>query len=177
MKKISIIFILLAHLSFVIQAQEYQYNDFGITKSFEFGPSNSKNSSNQQRDIIEAIYFEKDVQLSWNSSIDDFDIDFFFVNNKNDKKTVEILVNNIQNTEWVYLPTKLKLNELTKGDIAFLYLIQLKNIEPNSCLHHYFDVYGYSNSKYPEGILDYLDYNRLEVQNKMRICLSDKGYL
>lgn len=110
MKKISIIFILLAHLSFVIQAQEYQYNDFGITKSFEFGPSNSKNSSNQQRDIIEAIYFEKDVQLSWNSSIDDFDIDFFFVNNKNDKKTVEILVNNIQNTEWVYLPTKLKLN-------------------------------------------------------------------
>lgn len=179
MKKILVILLLLlllTKLSFAIQAQKFLTIEGDDTLTFEFGKVEPKKSTPQQLQNIETIYYGNNTQLTWDSNIDDFVIDEYFVNNKYDDDKLEVVLNSIQNKEWVYLPTKLKYNELTKGDIAFLYILNLKHIGASSCLKMHFDVLSESK-KYADGLLDYLENNRIDVQNKMRVCLNNNGYL
>ena len=118
------------------------------------------------------IVFSKDIKLKWDIAKSRFVEDSYYKNIKNNRELIEKLFNSIIDTTDLKIKTDTKTNTLKKGDIAFLYLNEIGEIQLYKCLKIQFDILD--KSRIPYGLLDYLETNRAEVAKKAKECHQSK---
>ncbi len=169
MKTLNVILV----LSVLIGCNENKFQRNQTSNSTTFDKTVQKNNTDENPVTIK---FDKDLILNWDTQSNNFIMDENYTNIKNDKEKIKLLWNHILNTENLNIKICSSKESINKGDIAFLYLLNLERIHTFSCLKVQLDVLDY-DCPYPTGLIDYIKNNRKEAREKIGGCLKQNGYV
>ncbi len=121
------------------------------------------------------VHFGPNINLKWDVDqsmlIEDSEYDSI----KKDAQKISILMNNISNDEDLNVKVCLKKENLKKGDVAFIYLSGIGKAPAALCFGIQYDSLD-EECSFPNGILDYLEKERVWAKNKVIACQKELNH-